>query len=286
MNKWKGALREGDMLKVKEKLSIATTLHSEHYDELLTKDSDIKCLEIISESFIGKNEEREEILEKICKKYQLIQHGLSLNIGSSDEIDFSYLRAIKKIARKIKSPWISDSLSWGRLKGSKSHDLLPIPYKKEFVKHISERARIIQDFLELPLALKNLPSYLCYSGQEMPEWEFFSQIVEKSGIYIHLDIQNLLINAKNVGCQIEQCGNAIPLKRVAQIRLKKSLRASDNDRQSEIFDQACQAYCQIYPQTKNAITIFECTNGSVPLNRLCEELQKIEQIKKNIQGVK
>ena len=48
----------------------------------------------------------------------------------------------------------------GAAPGAHYHDLLPLPYTKEVIRYVAERAKIVQDYLELPFALENLSSYV------------------------------------------------------------------------------------------------------------------------------
>ena len=119
-----------------------------------------------------------DVLDRILQRYPVVQHGVNLAIGSPDPLDFDYLRRLKALARHTKTPWISDHLCWGRLPGAHYHDLLPLPYTQEVVRYVIERAKIVQDYLEIPFALENLSSYVTYQGDQMEEWEFYTAIVE------------------------------------------------------------------------------------------------------------
>ena len=126
-------------------------------------------------------------------------HGVSLSIGSGDPLDFNFLKQLKALAKKTKSPWISDHLSWGKLAGSHYHDLLPLPYRIDVCDYVAERAKIIQDFLEVPFALENVSSYATYKNNEMSEWEFYAAIVEKANISMMLDVNNIYVSSRNHG---------------------------------------------------------------------------------------
>ncbi|MFN4175244.1 MAG: DUF692 domain-containing protein, partial [Parachlamydiaceae bacterium] len=180
-------------------LGIGIGLRPDHYPTILTYWPTIDWFEIISENFMGDGGRPLAILDSICEKYPVVQHGVSLAIGSSDPLDFDYLKRLKQLARRTKTPWISDHLCWGKLEGAHYHDLLPLPYTKEVIDYVAERARIVQDFLELPFALENLSSYVAFNDDEMPEWEFYSAIVEKAGINMMLDVNNVYVSSRNHG---------------------------------------------------------------------------------------
>ena len=133
-------------------LGIGIGLRHEHYDEIFSTKPAIDWFEIISENFMVDEGEALDTLDRLLEMYPIVQHGVSLSIGSTAPLDFEYLKKLKKLARRTKTPWISDHLSWGRLPGAHFHDLLPLPYTKEVINFVAMRARIVQDFLEVPFA--------------------------------------------------------------------------------------------------------------------------------------
>ena len=66
-------------------------------------------------------------------------HGVSLSIGSSDPLDFEYLGKLKRLAKEIGAQWISDHICWTGILGRNSHDLLPVPFTEETLRHVTAR---------------------------------------------------------------------------------------------------------------------------------------------------
>ncbi len=75
-------------------------------------------------------------------------HGVSLSIGSTDPLNFEYLKQVKSLAHRIEPAWISDHLCWTGINGLNMHDLLPLPYTEQTVKHVVSQINQVQDFLE------------------------------------------------------------------------------------------------------------------------------------------
>jgi len=61
----------------------------------------------------------------------------------------------------------------GAIDGRYAHDLLPLPYTEEAVRHVAARIRQVQDRLGRRILMENVSSYLTYSISSMPEWVFF-----------------------------------------------------------------------------------------------------------------
>ncbi len=266
-------------------LGIGIGLRIPHYDDIFSTWPAIDWFEIISENFMVDGGKPLENLEKILERYPVVQHGVSLAIGSPDPLDFDYLKRLKALARKTKTPWISDHLCWGRLEGAHYHDLLPLPYTQEVIDYVSERARIVQDYLELPFALENLSSYVAYSQDQMPEWEFYSAVVEKANIYMMLDVNNIYVSSRNHGFQPMHYVDNIPLDRVLQIHLAGHKDCGDyilDTHDNYVCDEVWKLYGEVYPRTKGVSTLLEWDDNLVSFQETWEEALKAKAFQKSL----
>lgn len=264
-------------------LGIGVGFRNEYYDEICDLKPDVDWFEIISENFMVDGGKQIECLEKILESYTVVQHGVSLAIGSPAPLDFDYLARLKKLSRKTKTPWISDHLCWGHLPGAHFHDLLPLPYTKGVIEYVSERARIVQDFLELPFALENLSSYASFNLDEMSEWEFYSEVVERAGIYMMLDVNNIYVSSQNHGFDPKEYYKNIPIERVIQIHL-----AGHNDtgnyvldtHDQPVCDEVWKLYSEIYPLTGGVSTLLEWDDNFLPFQETWAEALKAKEFQK------
>ena len=266
-------------------LGIGIGLRPIHYEEILSSFPPIDWFEIISENFMDVGGKPWENLEKILEKYPVVQHGVNLAIGSPDPLDFEYLSKLKKLARKTKTPWLSDHLSWGRLAGAHYHDLLPLPYTKEVIEYVAKRARIVQDFLEIPFALENLSSYVAYRQDEMPEWEFYASIVEKAGIYMILDINNIYVSSRNHHFDPKEYYLQLPLEKVIQIHLAGHTDYVDyviDTHDNYVKDEVWDLYAEIYPKTNGASTLLEWDDNFLSFEATWKEALKAKKFQKQM----
>lgn len=226
-----------------------------------------------------------EYLNKFLEMYPIVQHGVSLAIGSPDPIDFDYLKKLKALARHTKTPWVSDHLCWGRLPGAHYHDLLPLPYTKEVINYVAERARIVQDYLELPFALENLSSYVAFSDDSMPEWDFYSAVVEKADIFMMLDVNNIYVSSRNHGFDPKVYYENIPLDRVLQIHLAGHSDHGDyviDTHDDYVRDEVWKIYAEVYPLTGGVSTLLEWDDNFIPFQQTWDEALKAKKFQKKI----
>lgn len=265
-------------------LGIGIGLRPDHYATILTEWPQIDWFEIISENFMGDGGRPLAILDAICERYPVVQHGVSLAIGSADPLDFDYLKKLKELTKRTKTPWVSDHLSWGKLEGAHYHDLLPLPYTKEVIDYVAERARIVQDYLELPFALENLSSYVAYKDDEMPEWEFYSAIVEKADIRMMLDVNNVYVSSRNHGFDPIEYLNKIPIERILQYHLAGHTDKGDyclDTHDNYVCDAVWELYGKIYTR-KPASTLLEWDDHFIPFHDTWSEALKAKNYQREL----
>jgi uncharacterized protein (UPF0276 family) len=267
-------------------LGIGIGLRPAHYEDIFRLEPAIDWFEIISENFMVDGGKPLENLERILERYPVVQHGVSLAIGSPTPLDFTYLKKLKELAAKTKTPWISDHLCWGQIPGAHYHDLLPLPYTKEVIDYVAERARIVQDYLELPFALENLSSYVAFTQDQMPEWEFYTAVVEKADIYMMLDVNNIYVSSRNHGFDPREYYQNIPLKeRVIQIHLAGHHDFGDyvlDTHDHPVRNEVWELYAEIYPLTGGVSTLLEWDDRIPPFAVTCQEAQKAIQFQQTL----
>jgi uncharacterized protein (UPF0276 family) len=200
-------------------LATGIGLRVPHYNHILAEKPAVGWFEIISENYMVEGGRALAVLDQILDQYRVVQHGVGMYPGDAGGVKFDHLRRLKRLVRRTKTPWLSDHLCWGSVDGSMSHDLLPIPFTFEAAKKTAENLRIIQDFLEVPLAMENVSSYGEFNDNEMTEWEFLAEVTELADVGILLDVNNIYVSSVNNGFDPLEYVNFVPPERVAQIHI-------------------------------------------------------------------
>src|ERR1700724_3306566 len=157
-------------------LGLGVGLRSVHFPYILANQPHVDWFEIISENFMDSAGRPRYVLEQIAERYPTVMHGVSLSIGSTDPLNFEYLGKLKSLAREIQPRWISDHVCWTGVASRNTHDLLPMPLTEASLKHVVDRIRTLQDFLERPFVLENPSTYVGFTGSTLSEWEFISRM--------------------------------------------------------------------------------------------------------------
>ena len=194
-------------------------LRTKHYPQLLDGTLRADWFEVISENFMIDGGRPLAVLERARSVAPVVLHGVSLSLGSVDPLNEVYLRRLRALAQRIEPAWISDHLCWGSIGGRHAHDLLPLPFTEEAVRHVAERIARVQDVLGRRILVENVSSYVAFAHSTMPEWEFVAAIAERADCGILLDVNNVHVSARNHGFAGESYLAGIPAERVGQIHL-------------------------------------------------------------------
>lgn len=184
-------------------------------------------IELAPENWIGMGGYWKKILDKASERFPITAHGLSLSIGSPEDLDLTFIHEVKKFIKQYDIKIYSEHLSYSKCDNAHLYDLLPIPFREDSVKHIVNRIKTVQDILEIPLVLENV-SYYTPIGAEMKESEFISEIIKGSSCSMLLDVNNVYVNAFNHNYDAKQFISELPLDRVAYIHMAGHEKISDD----------------------------------------------------------
>ena len=175
-------------------------------------------LEFAPENWMGLGGYWNRIRQKAVDRYPVTCHGLSLSLGSAEELDWKFIGELRSFLDENRVKIFSEHLSYTKSRNAHLYDLLPIPFRKDAVDHVVDRIRQVQDFLGRPLAIENV-SYYTPVAAEMSEVDFVGEIVERADCQLLLDVNNVYVNAFNHRYDAREFISRLPLDRVAYIHM-------------------------------------------------------------------
>jgi uncharacterized protein (UPF0276 family) len=200
-------------------LGFGVGLRRPHYSHVLEGRPAMDWFEVIAENFMVAGGRPLEVLEQVRERYPIVLHGVSMSLGTTDELNREYLRDLARLARRFEPAWVSDHLCWTGVEGHNLHDLIPLPYTEEALRHVARRIREVQSILERRILIENVSSYMEFTISTLSEWEFLSAVAEEADCGILLDINNIYVSAFNHRFDPLIHIDAIPVNRVAQFHL-------------------------------------------------------------------
>jgi uncharacterized protein len=258
-------------------LGIGIGLRTVHFGEILSGRPALDWFEVLSENFMDTGGRPLFVLDQVVERYPVALHGVSLSVGSTDALDRGYLQKLKALAKRTRARWVSDHLCWTGVLGRNTHDLLPLPYDRATLRHVTRRVKQVQDALERPLVLENPSTYLEYARSTMTEWEFLSELCDAAGCGLLLDVNNVYVSSYNHGFDARQYIDGIPADRVVQVHL-----AGHTNEGTHILDthsgraipQVWKLYERLVARTGPVSTLFEWDASIPPLAAVVREAAK------------
>ncbi|MCC2670945.1 MAG: hypothetical protein K0Q72_3416 [Armatimonadetes bacterium] len=185
--------------------------------ELFRSPGAVDFLEIVADHYLESAPEKLAELDLLAAHFALIPHGLDLSLGSSEGLDRHYLDRLARLVHRLDPPWWSEHLSLTRAGGVEIGHLTPLPFTHEAVSVVCRNIAAVQARIETPLILENITYPFLLPGSELTEAEFLTEVVERSGCGLLLDVTNLYTNAVNHGFDPYAALSALPLEAVVQL---------------------------------------------------------------------
>lgn len=237
-------------------IDIGVGLRACHYTYIETEKPTISWFEVLSDNYFCESGPSMDHLEKIRATYPVSLHCVGMSLGSTDPLNLNYLKQLQKLIDRIQPICVSDHLAWCSLQGQYFHELLPLPYTEEALKHVVLRIQQVQDFLQRQVLIENISNYLSYKHSTMKEWEFLEAVCEESDCLVLLDLNNLFVNSKNNGYEATDFLKNFNSKRIAQFHL-----AGFENRQTHLLDTHSAS---VHQKVWDLYSIALQNYGSVP----------------------
>ncbi|MEV7443608.1 DUF692 domain-containing protein [Streptomyces sp. NPDC091204] len=151
----------------------------------------------------------------------VVPHGVSLGLGGADRPDPAKLAALGERAVALGAPLVTEHIAFVRTSSPvlEAGHLLPVPRTRDALDVLCENVRIAQDALPVPLALENIAALFSWPGEELTEGQFLTELVERTGVRLLVDVANLHTNRVNRGEDPAAVLDAIPLEALAYVHV-------------------------------------------------------------------
>lgn len=256
-------------------------LRTPHYSDFLESPQRVDWLEILSDNYLVPGGKPLVMLDAIRADYPVVMHGVALSIGAADGPDRAYLAALAALARRVEPLWISDHLCWTGVHGRVLHDLYPLPYTDASIDVVVRNVHIAQEVLKRPLVLENVSSYVSFESSEMTEWEFITEVCQRTGCRLLLDVNNIHVSSVNHGFDARAFLRGVPADRVQQIHLAGHTDHGDHlidTHDHPVADPVWALYAEALARLGPVATMIERDDRIPPLAELVCELDRAREI--------
>lgn len=192
------------------------------------KRDDVDFLEIVPDNWMGMGGESVDTLNALAAKYPFVAHSLSLSIGDAFPFDRDYLSSVRDFLDQYNITVYGDHFCISRDSRGYLYELIPLPRSSASAAFLADKINAVQDFLSRQLVLENI-SYYYEDEDQMPEAEFITSIIARSGCGLLLDVNNVYVNSRNHGLDPLVFLNTLPRDAVAYYHVAGHLEQAEQD---------------------------------------------------------
>jgi uncharacterized protein (UPF0276 family) len=180
---------------------------------------DLGFVEVVAES-IPADRPLPLPLEAVRRRgVQVVPHGVRLSLGSACAPDPARLAALARLAERVDAPLVSEHIAFVRSGGVEAGHLLPVPRTRVALEVLVGNVSAAMAALPVPLALEPIATLFEWPGAEIDEGDFVTELLERTGALLLLDVANLYANARNHGYDPVALLDRLPLDRLAYVHV-------------------------------------------------------------------
>ena len=241
----------------------------------------VQFFELAPENWAGMGGRSARQLRSFTERYPFVCHGLSLSVGGQRPLDTDLLLRTRDFMVTHGISLYTEHLSWSNDAGQ-LYDLLPLPCTGEAVHWAAARIRQAQDVLGCRIGIENASRYVTPPGAEMDEASFIRAVVDEADCLLHLDVNNILVNARNFGFDPFEFLRDLPLERTCYIHVAGHHVEDDglliDTHGAPVIDPVWALLAEAYHHTGPVPTCLERDFGFPPLAELGEEVAHIARL--------
>jgi len=190
-----------------------------HFEEARTASADGLWFEVHPENYMVDGGPRLAWLEVIRSRHPLSLHGVGMSLAADAPPDPAHLARFKALVERFRPALVSEHLAWSTWRGSYRPDLLPFPRTRAALARIVDNVDRVQQALGRRIAIENPAHYLHIEGHDCDEIAFLSELAQRTGCGLLLDVNNVYVSARNLGFAPEAYVDAFPAACVDEIHL-------------------------------------------------------------------
>jgi uncharacterized protein (UPF0276 family) len=180
---------------------------------------DLMFVEVLAEQ-LGDSRQLPLALEAVRRRgVSVVPHGVSLSLGGAEWPDRRRLQRLARLAEALEAPFVSEHVAFVRSGRMEAGHLLPVPRTRDALDVLVENVRVAQSELPVPLALENVASLFEWPDSKLDEADFLTELLDRTGAMLLLDIANLYANGRNHGFDPLAALDRLPLERLAYVHV-------------------------------------------------------------------
>ncbi|MFB9239082.1 DUF692 domain-containing protein [Plantactinospora siamensis] len=179
----------------------------------------LRFVEVIAESLPPGGPLPPGLAELRERGVAVVPHGVRLSLGGAEPVDPKRVAHLAAAADLVGAPLVSEHIAFVRAGGVEVGHLLPLPRTREAVDAVVANVARTRAELPAPIALEPIAALFDWPDDELDEADFLTEIVDRTGALLLLDIANVYANARNRGRDPVALLDRLPLDRVGYVHV-------------------------------------------------------------------
>lgn len=158
--------------------------------------------EVIAESIPvrrGRARPDPALADLVSRGVPVVPHGVALSLGGAEPVQPARVSHLAACTEALRAPIVSEHIAFVRAAGIEAGHLLPVPRTREALDALTANIRRTRQELPVPLAVENIATFVEWPESDLSESEFLTDLVERTGVLLVLDVANVYANARNRG---------------------------------------------------------------------------------------
>jgi uncharacterized protein len=255
-------------------------LRQPHYAAFAEQPPALPFVEVHSENFFGDGGAALRVLDGVRVHCPVSLHGVGLGLGSAAGLDPWHLDRLARLVERVEPLRVSDHACFARAGGRHANDLLPLAFTRASLDILVGNVQRVQERLRRPIGVENISAYLGWPDDaELTEPDFFAELARRSGCWLLLDVNNLVVNALNAGQEpvaaacdwIDALGPQAPVQEIHLAGYAEGGELVIDDHGSRVRAPVWQVYEHALRRLGPRHTLVEWDTDIPPLPVLLEE---------------
>lgn len=258
------------------------------HEEAKRHRDEIDLLEISTEDYIVRerrtySDPDESLLRDALGTFPCVAHGLSLSIGTVEELNQNYLANTRNFLAETGIEVFSEHLAYHSVDG---HDLtmfLAMPFEEVSIQWLKRNYYAVRRALGRPFALENVTYDFPVPHGSLSEADFLRRLTEETDCTLLLDVTNVFNNASNHGYDPIEFFDRLPMERVSQMHLAGGHRLPngkwEDSHSAPVMEPVWPLFEEAVKRAKNAgIVILERDSKLQPFDSVMHDIRKAREI--------
>lgn len=179
----------------------------------------LRFAEVVAESVSTVGPVAESLAELRGRGVAVVPHGVRLSLGGAEPVEPARVAHLVGVAAALRAPLVSEHIAFVRAGGVEAGHLLPVPRTREAIDALVANVARTTAELDVPMALEPIAALFDWPDDELTEADFLTEIVDRTGALLLLDVANIYANARNRGQDPAALLDRLPLERVAYVHV-------------------------------------------------------------------